>query len=172
MNQNTGRILGLGPLGLIGTLVVWTLAIYFQADLSLPRLPLSPGWRWTITLLFLIDGGATLLWGLVTLAAARRNQQLATTGPYAFIRHPMYAALLLSGTGAVAFAFESWLVLLGVIPLQLWWLWLVRFEEQALVRRWGDAYLTYAARTGQFLPHLATLKKAFSNPDHSDGADD
>lgn len=156
---------------MIVTLAVWGLLITIQDAFPLPRLQLSSGWKWGLTLLFLADGFSTLIWSLITLASSRHNQQLVTTGPYAFIRHPIYAALFLSGTGAVAFAFESWSVLLGVVPLHLWWMWLVRLEEQALIRRWGDTYLTYAAATGQFFPHLTTLKKAFSEPRHRDDPD-
>lgn len=153
---------------MIITLVVWGLLITIQDAFPVPRLQLSSGWKWGLTLLFLADGFGTFFWSLTTLASSRYDQQLVTAGPYAFIRHPMYAALFLSGTGAVAFAAESWLVLLGVVPLHLWWMWLVRLEEQALIRRWGDTYLAYAVDTGQFFPRLTTLKKAFSEAWHRD----
>ena len=163
---------GIGPIGVIVTLAVWGLLVYIQDAIPLPRLQLSSGWKWSLTLVFLADSFSTLIWSLITLTSSRYDQQLVTTGPYAFIRHPMYAALFLSGTGAVAFAFESWLVLLGVVPLHLGWMGLVRYEEQALIRRWGDSYLTYAADTGQFFPHLTTLKKAFSESRHRDNEPD
>ncbi len=166
MNQNYGRFGGVGPTGLIVTLAVWGLLITIQDAFPLPRLQLSSGWKWGLTLLFFADGFATFIWSLTTLAASKHDPQLVTTGPYAFIRHPMYAALFLSGTGAVAFAFESWLVLFGVVPLHLWWMWLVRLEEQALIRRWGETYLTYAVDAGQFFPHLTTLRRALSNTGH------
>lgn len=150
------------------TLAVWGLLIYIQDAFPVPRLQLSSGWKWSLTVLFLIDGFSTFIWSLTTLASSRYDQQLVTTGPYAFIRHPMYAALFLSGTGAVAFAAESWLVLLGVVPLHLSWMWLVRLEEQALIRRWGDTYLTYAVDTGQFFPSLTTLRRAISDSGHRD----
>ena len=171
MNQIHDRFWGVGPTGMIVTLVVWGLLIYVQDAIPLPRLKLSTGWKWSLTLVFLADGFSTLIWSLVTLTSSRYDQQLVTAGPYAFIRHPMYAALFLSGTGAVAFAFESWSVLLGVVPLHLWWMGLVRLEEQALIRRWGASYLTYAADTGQFFPSLTTLKKAFSESRHRDDTD-
>ena len=157
---------------MIVTLAVWGLLITIQDAIPLPRLQLSQGWRWALTLIFLADGFTTLIWSLITLAPSRRDQQLVTTGPYAFIRHPMYAALFLSGTGAVAFAFESWLVLLGVVPLHLGWMGLVRLEEQALARRWGASYLNYTVDTGQFFPRLTTLKKAFSDSWHRDNKPD
>ena len=104
-----------------------------------------------------------------TLARARRDNKLADSGPYALVRHPMYGAVLWSGTAAIVFACQSWIVLLGVVPLHLLWIRLVRPEEQELYHRFGDAYGQYAKGTGQFLPRLASLMKATQEPRDPNG---
>jgi protein-S-isoprenylcysteine O-methyltransferase Ste14 len=111
-------------------------------------------------LLFAIDAILTILWGAVTLARARQQDALAVTGPYAMVRHPIYGAVLWSGTAAVAFAFESWLVLAAVVPLHFLWIRLVQQEEMELQERFGEEYTRYATETGQFLPRLSSLKRA------------
>lgn len=122
-----------------------------------------------MSLLFLLDGLGTWIWSVLALARARSDNKLADTGPYALVRHPMYGAILWSGTATVAFAYQSWIVLLGVIPLHLWWIWLVQHEERDMCRRFGEAYTQYAQETGQFLPRLASLKKAAQNTGDIDG---
>ncbi|UCD37372.1 MAG: isoprenylcysteine carboxylmethyltransferase family protein [Fidelibacterota bacterium] len=169
MNSEESSALGVGPIGMLISVAVWALLLFLQQILPLPHVRLSPMWRWVISLLFLLDGFGTLIWSTFALTSARQKGALAQTGPYALVRHPMYGAVLWSGTGAVAFAFQSWLVLLGVIPLHIIWGWLVIHEEADLCRRFGTAYAQYTAETGQFLPRLASLKKAAQPPDNSAG---
>lgn len=169
MNRSDGRSPGVGLIGVAVTVAVWALLLYLQRSLPLPLMRLSPGWRWGASLLFLLDGLGTLVWSAVTLGRARRENKPARSGPFALVRHPMYGAVLWSGTATVAFAFQSWLVLLGAVPLQLWWVWLVQAEERELLRRFGDAYAQYARETGQFLPRLASLKNAARDPGDRDG---
>ncbi|MFB0516868.1 MAG: isoprenylcysteine carboxylmethyltransferase family protein [Candidatus Neomarinimicrobiota bacterium] len=157
--------MGVEPIAVAVTIAIWALLLYLQRSLPLPVMRLSPGWRWGLSLLFLADGLGTLLWSAFTLAKANRGNKLADTGPYALVRHPMYGTVLWSGTAVVAFAFHSWLVLPGVVPLHLCWIWLVQHEEQELIRRFGAAYIQYAQETGQFLPRLTSLKKVAQGTD-------
>lgn len=123
-----------------------------------------------MSVLFALDAVLTIIWGAATLSKARRKNTLATTGPYALVRHPIYGAILWSSTAAVAFAFESWLVLAAVVPLHPLWIRLAQREEAELEQRFGEEYRRYAEETGQFLPRLASLKKAAqSEPPNEDG---
>lgn len=78
---------------------------------------------------------------------------LVTGGPYRWIRHPMYSALLLvaaSVTLAAPGVHPGWacLILLAVV-LGI----KARFEEALLGARFAD-YATYAGRTSRFLPGI------------------
>ena len=147
----------MGLLALALTLAIWALFVYLQRALPLPPLRLSPGWHWALTILFALDALATVLWSFAVLSGALRARRLARTGPYAMVRHPMYSAVMYSGTAAVAFAFQAWVVLLAVLPVHAVWISLARKEEAELRGRFGEGYGDYALATGQFLPRLRSL---------------
>ncbi len=82
----------------------------------------------------------------------RHGGTLITSGPYRWIRHPMYASVLLAAAAATWKAFETadallWLALLGVLLAK------AAIEERALLRRFPD-YQDYRVRTTRFVPWL------------------
>lgn len=102
----------------------------------------------------LIGGGFILIasaWRV--LYSAQRAGQLATTGPYARIRHPQYAgfALILIGF------FLQWptLITLLMLPLLLVMYWrLALTEEREAQATFGDAWRHYASGVPAFIPRL------------------
>jgi protein-S-isoprenylcysteine O-methyltransferase Ste14 len=82
----------------------------------------------------------------------RQGHRLVRTGPYRFVRHPMYSAYLLLFVGAFLMS-ANWLVgTTGVgIIATLMTIRLVR-EEALLVERFGAEYEEYRRTTGMFLP--------------------
>ena len=85
------------------------------------------------------------------LYRARRRNALATTGPYALVRHPQYVAFL-----AIMFAFLlQWptILTLAMFPVLVWmYLRLARKEEQDALREFGAQYAAYADRVPAFFP--------------------
>jgi len=102
----------------------------------------------------LIFGGFALLassWQV--LHAAVREARLATTGPYARIRHPQYAGFMLIMTGFLL----QWptLVTLAMYPILIvMYVRLALAEEREAQARFGAEYERYAARTPRFLPQF------------------
>lgn len=93
------------------------------------------------------------------LHAASRGGYLATSGPYARIRHPQYAGFILIMLG---FLFQ-WptLLTLGMFPiLVVMYVRLALTEEQDAKRDFGAAYESYALRTPRWFPRL---RRATSN---------
>jgi protein-S-isoprenylcysteine O-methyltransferase Ste14 len=82
----------------------------------------------------------------------RQGHRLIRSGPYRFVRHPMYSAYLLLFVGAFLMS-ANWLVgSTGVaIITTLMTIRLVR-EEALLVERFGAEYEEYRRTTGMFLP--------------------
>lgn len=81
-----------------------------------------------------------------------KNQNLATGGPYAHTRNPLYLGSLIVGMGFVI-AGGSWL--LGVALLTLFGLvyWpVMRREEAHLRQQFGEDYSRYAGAVPFFLP--------------------
>lgn len=81
------------------------------------------------------------------------DHTLVTSGPYRWIRHPLYSAwgVLMLGYGL---ATSSWAVILVAIAALGTVVRRTSKEEEALIAQFGAAYRTYAARTGRFLPQL------------------
>lgn len=82
------------------------------------------------------------------LAGAR----LVTTGPYAYVRHPMYAALLLFGAGMLA----GWqgVVHFGALVALSAVLHFKADREEALMAARFPGYAAYRARTKRLLPFV------------------
>lgn len=77
--------------------------------------------------------------------------QLVITGPYAFVRHPIYALSSLLMLSTLVIIPSPLMLLIAVLHLSLLQ-WEARREENHLARLHGQAYLDYAARTGRFIP--------------------
>ena len=93
------------------------------------------------------------------LYQAQRNGTLATTGPYARMRHPQYAGFILILTG---FLFQ-WptLLTLAMYPVLIWmYVKLARAEEQETRKTFGTQFDAYAARVPAFIPSLSEPPKA------------
>ncbi len=107
----------------------------------------------------LIGGGFWLLaaaWKV--LYAAQKNHALATTGPYARLRHPQYAGFVLIMIGFLV----QWPTLLTLImfPILVYmYVRLARREEREARAEFGEAYACYAARVPAFFPRLGARRR-------------
>src|SRR5262245_40875172 len=63
-----------------------------------------------------------------------KNQQLATSGPYAYTRNPLYLGTLLVAAGLVIAARSAWLGILFAAVFLLIYLPVIELEEQHLRR--------------------------------------
>jgi protein-S-isoprenylcysteine O-methyltransferase Ste14 len=88
----------------------------------------------------------------VTQTVVPREQAvLVTTGPYAWVRHPMYAFgwVLLP---AVFLLTANWFYLVAAVLAMGTLVWRTNIEERNLIERFGDDYRRYMQRTGRFFP--------------------
>jgi len=81
------------------------------------------------------------------------EQTLVTTGPYRYIRHPMYTALIAVGIG-LGLLSTSWYFLLPFLVTGIVIAFRIRREEEAMISKFGDEYIQYAQRTGRFFPPI------------------
>lgn len=95
----------------------------------------------------------TLGMNLTDTVATRKEHTLITGGPYRFVRHPFYLAMLIVVVGLSFLADNGLLLLFGTTTFILL---LIRapIEERELENRFGDAYRAYRARTGAIFPRL------------------
>jgi len=84
----------------------------------------------------------------------RRDHALVTNGVYAWMRHPMYAAIWIAAL-AQPLLLQNWIAGALIIPACPA-LWLLRVpKEEAMMREtFGAAYDDYARQVGRLLPHL------------------
>ena len=106
-------------------------------------------------------GAALRWWAILTLGryftfevAVRSSQSVVESGPYRFVRHPSYTAILimLLGVGMALANWASLIVLLAGGLLGL--LYRVRVEERALVEALGQPYRDYMRHTRRFIPFI------------------
>jgi protein-S-isoprenylcysteine O-methyltransferase Ste14 len=87
--------------------------------------------------------------------AIRSEQRLVQSGPYALVRHPIYAALLMAVVGtAIAIGKLGAVIALPILFFAYWRK--LRIEESALVEAFGDEYESYRRRVGALLPLRTT----------------
>jgi len=104
-----------------------------------------------------------ILCGFILLSAAwkvlyeaQRTKTLATTGPYAYVRHPQYDGFILIMLGFLL----QWptLVTLIMFPILVtMYVRLARREEREVLSEFGDEYRRYANRTPAFLPRAGRV---------------
>jgi protein-S-isoprenylcysteine O-methyltransferase Ste14 len=105
----------------------------------------------------LIFSGFILLaksWGI--LYEAQRRHELATSGPYAYVRHPQYLAFIMIMSGFLL----QWptLVTLVMFPILVcMYVRLARREEREVAVEFGEEYARYAERTPALAPRPRDL---------------
>ena len=85
------------------------------------------------------------------LYAAQQGHRLATTGPYAHVRHPQYVGFILIMLGFLV----QWPTILtsAMFPILVWmYVRLARREEREVGAEFSETYARYAATTPAFIP--------------------
>lgn len=120
----------------------------------------------TASLASVIAGGLLITCGLsLALAAApslgraltvspipTHRGGLRTNGLYRFLRHPMYAGVILAGVGLVLMG-QTWIHVAAVTALAVVLTFKIRIEEEHLRALYPD-YHDYARSVGAIVPHL------------------
>jgi len=83
----------------------------------------------------------------------KEEHTLITSGPYRFVRHPMYASLSLFFVGlSIISSFWPFIVLVAITLL--FFVRIMKQEESMMIDQFGEAYRVYMKRTGRFLPRF------------------
>ncbi len=89
-------------------------------------------------------------WG--TPMSLREGHELVTTGPYRFVRHPIYTGILLALLGSGLAAGVVWFMFFVVgCPFFVFSAWQ---EERLMVQQFPGAYPEYRKRTSALIPHV------------------
>ena len=91
--------------------------------------------------------------GITPTSATRKQHTLVTSGPYRWVRHPLYTigSSLFIAFGMIA---DNWFIaLLGILAF-IAMATRTPKEEANLIDKFGDDYRNYMKRTGRFFPKL------------------
>jgi protein-S-isoprenylcysteine O-methyltransferase Ste14 len=127
--------------------------------LAYPFVPASPWIGWTGFALTAAGCGFAA-WGRAFLGTnwsaavtLKQHHELVRTGPYAVVRHPMYAGLLLAVFG-VALEVRELRALVAVAIAFVVWLQKIRREEQFLLHQFAGDYVRYSRSVKRLIPFI------------------
>ena len=86
------------------------------------------------------------------------HKQLTTTGPYEFVRNPLYIGNTILCIGGVIASELLWL-----IPITFLWCLgvysiVIRYEEEHLLKKYGDAYRRYLSEVPRWFPKISSVR--------------
>ena len=88
-------------------------------------------------------------WALALVT--KEGHTLVSSGPYRWVRHPMYTTIFLQELAAFLVS-ANWVIGLGGLGISILSAARVGEEEALMVEEFGDEYRAYMERTGRFLP--------------------
>ena len=139
----------------------WWLLAYPKLPAPMNRM-LSPDTDWARIAGVVLCAAGLLgcIWARRTLAGNwssdvtfKQDHELVRTGPYRFVRHPIYTALLLMslGTAAEVGRLHCWLS----IPIMATGLWIkLKEEDRLLLRHFPDQYPAYKQQVKAIVPFI------------------
>jgi len=106
-----------------------------------------------------LAGEALRLWGVHHIGAISRTRAdrlgpLVSSGPFGIVRNPLYVGNIAIWIGFALTARLVWLAPVILILLGLEYHAIVRWEEQLLESRLGEAYREYTSRVPRWIPRL------------------
>lgn len=110
-------------------------------------------------------GGAVFALGLALRIWAQMHihhrlkvkKVLTTTGPYAYVRNPLYVANTIMLAAACMLAELFWFVPIQILYCAIIYTFVVRSEENRLSQKYGSAYLNYTNEVPRWLPRVKRL---------------
>lgn len=123
------------------------------------NIALSPGWK-VVGMLLIVSGAAVVLACLASFVVRGQGTpapfdppvSFVPSGPYRYVRNPMYigAALVLAGYGL--WQRSAAIAIFSLAFLVIFHLFVVLVEEPGLEQRFGQSYLAYKRRVRRWLP--------------------
>lgn len=121
----------------------------------------KPTWQMTKFGIFVLTLGECLrIWAVGYAGATTRARTLGaaralvTTGPYGYVRNPLYLGNFLISFGVCLVANVYWLIPVLVVGYMLQYLPIITVEEGYLLEACGAVYQAYQAKVPRFLPRL------------------
>lgn len=114
-----------------------------------------------IGLTFYIAGVSLRYWGILHLrhqftrhVVVRPEDELVSSGPYRYLRHPLYTGLLLIAFGFSLYFIHWGIALIGAGLTSLALLYRIRIEEGMLIRHFGQSYQSWSKTRKRLFPFI------------------
>jgi len=163
INQLSREVRGLlfvrGALGLVfyAALFAW---LFWPRALAWTYLPIVPAVRW-LAVALLLPVLMFFAWSFQSIGNNYRGgvglydaHELVTTGPYRWIRHPVYASFIAIMLLVFLLSANWVLGLSGLILVSAVAATRIPIEEHQLQERFGPAWESYRDRTGRLMPRM------------------
>ena len=94
----------------------------------------------------------------------RKNKQLTTTGPYAYVKNPLYIGTLLITVGYSAMAMNVWIMVAGFVWFFIYYApYKKRQENEKLIGNFGEAWVEFDKAVPDYLPRFTAYPGRGSN---------
>ena len=93
-----------------------------------------------------------------------KGTRLATSGPYAYLRNPLYFSNFLIGLGFVVMLSNLWIFLLYLTGFFILYRGTIFDEEKFLASRYGAQFQKYCEKVPRFIPTLKPYPKSEEQP--------
>jgi protein-S-isoprenylcysteine O-methyltransferase Ste14 len=114
-------------------------------------------WPFGISLVFL--GFILRIWAQQHLHyRLKLRKSLTTTGPYLFIRNPIYVGNMLMCLGAIITSEVLWLAPIILFYCFSIYFLVVHYEEEHLLEKYGEPYQRYLSEVPRWLPRAIRFK--------------
>ncbi len=118
-------------------------------------------WMRISSCLLLWGGVALRLWGILHLkqqftrhVVVAADDKLVSSGPYRFLRHPLYSGLLLITISFPLFTGQMVLFVFAGVFMFVFLLYRIRIEEAMLTKGLGPAYTAWASKRKRLIPFI------------------
>jgi len=153
------RIFCVGPLGMVLTFFCWSAAFALEKTINVPKMIINPTFSLSLMIMFFVDAVYLSFGSLYYLKPKDRGKELRMTGPFKYIRHPLYSAMIYSSSALLALWFQSWFILLSVVPVSLLWSYLVEKEEKYMLDRFGKNYEDYSEKNRAVFTIMESIER-------------
>ena len=158
MDENHLPVYGIGPYLVMAIGIITLISFIFSLYHLIPVFKIAG-----LNMVFLIFGTILIIAGIALWILAVLNSRitaeieegrLVTTGIYAYVRHPIYAAFLYVATGLILI-FQN--VILFILPVIYWAFlsWAMKnTEEKWLAEKFAEEYMNYSRKVNRFIPKV------------------
>ena len=143
-------------------LLIFILLLFRLRNLGLlahHRIPSSNPVIQTVGVALCVVGFAFAIWARMRLGrnwgepmSLKEGHELVTTGPYRYVRHPIYTGILLAMLGSALVVSPVWLV--AFLILGPYFIYSARTEERLMMQEFPHEYPGYMRRTKALIPFV------------------